>query len=122
MKTSGKIVRMPSGADGAAGRSAPADAHGLSDETLLAMEEGPGHFDVRRIRVAPGGVSKDHAHPWEQANYVLSGTCRLLLDGAPHVLAQGDFAFIPGNVRHQFVNTGPEDLVLLAVRGPGPAA
>lgn len=93
-------------------------AEGLTERTLLGLAEGAGHFDVRYIRLQPGGVSSDHAHPWEQANYVLEGRGTVELDTHPHAIAQHDFVYTPPNVRHRFVSEGDGELVLLAMRGP----
>lgn len=93
-------------------------AVGVTGLPLLGLSEGTGQFDVRGVRIAPGGVSPDHVHDWVQANYVLSGTGTVALDGEVHQLRPGDFVYVPPNARHVFTATGAEELVLLAVRGP----
>lgn len=93
-------------------------AQGVTGLPLLGLSEGTGQFDVRGVRIAPGGISPDHVHAWVQANYVLSGAGSLALDGEPHPVRAGDFIYVPPNARHVFTNPGPDDLVLLAVRGP----
>lgn len=85
---------------------------------LLTLEEGTGQFDIRAVRIAPGGVSADHAHPWEQANYILSGRGSVRLGEETHQVAADDFVYVPPDVRHVFTNEGETDLVLLAARGP----
>ena len=85
---------------------------------LLDLSEGTGQFDFRVVRIGPGGISSDHAHPWEQANYVLAGRGTVTLDGELHVIGEDDFVYVPPNVRHVFANTDDGDLVLLAARGP----
>ena len=93
-------------------------AHGVSGLPLLGLSEGTGQFDVRGVRIAPGGVSPDHVHGWVQANYILSGHGTLALDEVVHSVQTGDFIYVPPNARHVFSNTGDDNLVLLAVRGP----
>ncbi len=85
---------------------------------LLELEEGTGQFDVRAVRIGPGGVSADHSHSWEQANYILSGQGSVQLGDDTHKVAANDFVYVPPDVRHVFTNTGDTDLVLLAARGP----
>lgn len=95
-----------------------AGAQGLTESWLLALDEGPGNFDVRYIRLQAGGVSRDHAHPHEQANYILSGQAQVRIDGEDHSVGRGDFVYFAGNARHSFRNTGEEELVMLTMRGP----
>ena len=85
---------------------------------LLDLEEGTGHFDFRAVRIGPGGISADHSHPHEQANYILSGQGRVELGDTSHDIGPDDFVYVPPGVRHVFVNTGDHDLVVLAARGP----
>jgi quercetin dioxygenase-like cupin family protein len=87
---------------------------------LVTLSEGTGAFDMRGVRIAPGGVSADHLHPWEQANYILRGRGRVELGDETFDVAPDDFVYVAPNVRHLFTNTGDEDLVLLATRGPRP--
>lgn len=116
MSTHGvKVVRATAGP--ASGIHADG-AQGLTESPLLDIAEGPGNFDVRYIRLQPGGVSSDHAHRHEQANYILAGRGRVAIDGELQDVAAHDFVFTPGDVRHSFVNDGDEELVLLCVRGP----
>jgi len=93
-------------------------ATGVTGLPLLDLSEGTGQFDFRAVRIEPGGVSADHSHPWEQANYILSGTGRVQLGGAEHTVSANDFVYVPPDTRHVFMNEGDTDLVLLAARGP----
>jgi quercetin dioxygenase-like cupin family protein len=92
-------------------------ASGVTGMPLLGLEEGTGQFDFRAVAIAPGGVSADHSHPWEQANYILRGKGRVRLDDVEHAVEADDFVYVPPNVRHVFTNDGEGDLVLLAARG-----
>ena len=112
---SGKILNI---ADVTAAEISGDGAVGVSGLPLLGPSEGTGQFDIRGVRIASGGVSPDHVHEWVQANYVLSGEGTLQLDGVPHHVRTGDFIYVPPNAQHVFSNSGSEDLVLLAVRGP----
>lgn len=87
-------------------------------QPLLAAADGAGSFDIRVVRLRPGGVSADHAHPWEQANYVLSGTGTVTLGDTVRSVCRDDFVYVPPLLRHLFANTGTDDLVLLSTLGP----
>ena len=70
-------------------------------------------------RVAAGGISKRHAHQWDQANWVASGEAEVDVDGEVYRLATGDSIVIPGGKPHSFSNPGEVPLMLVAVLGPG---
>jgi quercetin dioxygenase-like cupin family protein len=69
-------------------------------------------------RVAPGGVSKRHAHEWDQANWIASGEAEVDVDGELFRLGAGDSIVIPGGKAHSFSNPGDTPLTLVAVLGP----
>lgn len=93
-------------------------AQGVVGLPLLELDEGTGAFDFRAVRIAAGGVSADHSHAFEQANFILSGEGEVDLGGETFAIAANDFVYVPPNLRHVFRNTGDVDLVLLATRGP----
>jgi putative monooxygenase len=70
-------------------------------------------------RVAPGGISKRHAHEWDQANWIASGEAEVDVEGEVFHLGTGDSIVIPGGKAHAFSNPGQVPLVLAAVLGPG---
>jgi quercetin dioxygenase-like cupin family protein len=92
-------------------------ARGVVGLSLLELDEGTGAFDFRAVRIRAGGISSEHAHPWEQANFILAGRGVVELDGRAHDVAEDDFVYVPPDVRHVFRNTGTDDLVILAARG-----
>ena len=102
------IPFRPVGGDGAAGLSL-ARLHRPADNAFT--------FQVARIE--PGGVSRRHAHPWEQVNLVINGSGIVDTDDAQITIGPGDCAIFPGNISHAISCTGDEPLVLVAALGPG---
>lgn len=95
--------------------------HGVLERSLIGHAEGQTNFDVRYITIPPDGVATAHHHEWEQATYVLEGSCTVTADDREWTLATGDFVFFEGGVHHGIVNhSDSNDVVLLAVRGPRP--
>jgi quercetin dioxygenase-like cupin family protein len=92
-------------------------AEGLELARLYRHPEGATTFQLARI--APGGVSKRHAHEWDQANWVASGETEAEVEGEVFRLVAGDCIVIPGGKAHSFSNPGGTPMTLVAVLGPG---
>jgi quercetin dioxygenase-like cupin family protein len=56
--------------------------------------------EVGLLRYKAGEGAKQHAHPHEQVLLVLSGKCRLTLDGQPTIIDSGMAALIPPDTPH----------------------
>jgi quercetin dioxygenase-like cupin family protein len=110
-----KVVRL---GDASPSEITTDGATGVVGLSLLELEEGTGAFDFRAVRIRPGGVSAEHFHPWEQANFILAGRGVVELDGESHDVGPDHFVYVPPDVLHVFRNTGTDDLVVLAARGP----
>lgn len=59
-----------------------------------------GKLMVVEVRFAAGSVVDAHAHPHEQASYVVSGKLVLTMDGREEVLGPGDTFYAGPNVSH----------------------
>jgi quercetin dioxygenase-like cupin family protein len=69
--------------------------------------------------IIPTGRAPLHAHPHEEAVYVLAGTGRLWIEDAPvGDLRPGSVVFFPIGVRHTLENTGRKDLKVLGAFSP----
>jgi quercetin dioxygenase-like cupin family protein len=69
--------------------------------------------------VIPTGRAPLHAHPHEEAVYILAGTGRLWIEEAPvGNLRPGSVVFFPIGVRHTLENTGPGDMKVLGAFSP----
>ena len=76
---------------------------------------------LQLARVAPGGISKRHAHEWDQANWIAQGQAEVDVEGEVFRLEAGDCIVIPGGMAHSFSNPGAVPLLLVGVLGPGAA-
>jgi quercetin dioxygenase-like cupin family protein len=69
--------------------------------------------------VIPTGRAPLHAHPHEEAVYILAGTGRLWIEDQPvGELRTGSVVFFPIGVRHTLENTGREDMKVLGAFSP----
>jgi len=69
--------------------------------------------------VIPTGRAPLHAHPHEEAVYILAGTGRLWIEDQPvGELRSGSVVFFPIGVRHTLENTGRDDMKVLGAFSP----
>jgi quercetin dioxygenase-like cupin family protein len=69
--------------------------------------------------VIPTGRAPLHAHPYEEATYILAGHGRLWIEeDAVGELRPGSMIFFPIGVRHTMENTGSEDMKVLGAFSP----
>ncbi|NDJ76270.1 MAG: cupin domain-containing protein [Chloroflexi bacterium] len=88
-------------------------------ELLGATAGGTQAHSLAHVVIPAGKAARKHYHPIaEESYYILSGTGRMELDGDSATVGPGDSVAILPNQVHTIVNTGSEDLVLLAVCVP----
>lgn len=69
--------------------------------------------------IIPTGRAPLHAHPHEEAVYILAGSGRLWIEETPiGELRPGSVVFFPIGIRHTLENTGREDLKVLGAFSP----
>ncbi|NLX08694.1 MAG: cupin domain-containing protein [Chloroflexi bacterium] len=97
-----------------------ASEHGeVVREMIGAAAGGTTAYSLAEITLPPGKRSRKHYHPVaEESFYILSGAAQIEVDGQTAALAPGDSIAVLPNQVHQIANTGPDDLVFLAVCVP----
>jgi mannose-6-phosphate isomerase-like protein (cupin superfamily) len=71
------------------------------------------------MTIPPGGEIGEEVHPdTDQILTFVSGVGEARVDGEAREVTQGDLVCVPAGARHNFVNTGPNPLVLYTVYGP----
>lgn len=75
-------------------------------------------FSINHVMIEPGGNSRRHSHPWEQANYVLRGSGELETPAGRRRIKAGQLIFFSAGEEHCFENIGDEPLILLGILGP----
>ena len=77
------------------------------------------HSQLVIMTIPPGGEIGEEVHPdTDQILTFVSGVGEALVDDETREVAQGDLVCVPAGARHNFVNTGPNPLVLYTVYGP----
>ena len=76
------------------------------------------HTQLVVMTIPPGGEIGEEVHEVDQILTFVSGTGEARVNGERKAVAQGDLVAVPAGTKHNFVNTGPNPLVLYTVYGP----
>jgi mannose-6-phosphate isomerase-like protein (cupin superfamily) len=77
------------------------------------------HTQLVIMTIPPGGEIGEETHPDnDQILTFVSGTGKAIVSGAEKNVAQGDLVVVPAGHKHNFINTGPNPLILYTVYGP----
>ncbi|HXG14912.1 MAG TPA: cupin domain-containing protein, partial [Calidithermus sp.] len=69
--------------------------------------------------IAPGGRIREHLHAAQvELQICFRGRGRVVVDGRSHPLVPGTACFLGYDVRHEIVNEGPDELVMIWVVAP----
>ena len=93
---------------------------GLVHQTVAGPEHGMKTFEMWNQIIAPGGGTPVHRHNCEEAIIVLSGSGRITLEGEDIDFGPNSTLQIPPDAIHQIVNTGTEDMHIVAALGQAP--
>ncbi|MEO3929027.1 cupin domain-containing protein [Micromonosporaceae bacterium B7E4] len=77
------------------------------------------HTQLVIMTIPPGGEIGEEVH--EEIDQILtfvSGTGEARVSGQTRKVTQGDLVVVPAGRKHNFVNTGPNPLVLYTIYGP----
>jgi quercetin dioxygenase-like cupin family protein len=93
---------------------------GLDHQTLAGPEHGFKTLEMWMQTIAPGAGTPVHRHDCEEAIVVLRGSGQCTIEGVTTNFGPNSTLQIPRNVVHQIVNTGAEDLFIVAALGQAP--
>jgi quercetin dioxygenase-like cupin family protein len=86
----------------------------------LTGEETAGAFDYFIVEVAPHGGPPLHVHhKQEETLHVIKGKFKVRIGDEIFYLNEGDFAYLPSNVPHAFLNLTDEGDEVIVVYTPG---
>ena len=84
------------------------DATEAREGVHLAVLASGDEMSLQHFEVEPGAEVPAHAHPHEQAGYLVEGTLTFLLDDEELTVGPGDSYSIPGEERHGVENREDE--------------
>ncbi len=97
----------------------PVPANGHADPKLFPGNTGFDGLSMGYQTIAAGGRVRPHSHGDQvEIQVCFRGRGHVLVDGARHDLVPGSACFLGHGVRHEIVNDGAEDLVMLWVIAP----
>jgi mannose-6-phosphate isomerase-like protein (cupin superfamily) len=77
------------------------------------------HTQLVIMTIPPGGEIGEEVHDGiDQILTFVSGTGEARVSGKTKTVTSGDLVVVPSGTKHNFVNTGPNPLVLYTVYGP----
>ena len=97
----------------------PVPASGHADPTLVPATTGFDGLAMGYQAIAPGGRVREHSHGEQvELQICFRGRGRVLVDGVSHPLVPGTACFLGYDVKHEILNEGDEELVMLWVVSP----
>ena len=97
----------------------PVPANGHADPKLTPEATGFPMLSMGYQTIAPGGRVREHSHGDQiELQICFRGRGHVLVDGRRHTLVPGTACFLGYDVKHEIVNDGAEDLVMMWVITP----
>ncbi|MEV6598226.1 cupin domain-containing protein [Actinoplanes sp. NPDC051346] len=76
------------------------------------------HTQLVIMTIPPGGEIGEEVHEVDQILTFVSGTGEARVSGQTRKVNQGDLVVVPAGHTHNFVNEGPNPMVLYTIYGP----
>jgi quercetin dioxygenase-like cupin family protein len=97
----------------------PAPANGHAEPKLFPANTGFDTLAMGYQTIAVGSRVREHSHGDQvELQICFRGRGRVIVDGQSHPLVPGTACFLGHDVKHEIVNEGPDELVMLWVITP----
>jgi len=93
---------------------------GLRHRTVGGKDGGVTSMEVWQQTIAPGAATPVHRHACEEVIVILSGSGTLTIEGETTAFGPNSTLIIPDDVVHQIVNTGADEMHLVATLSMSP--
>ena len=91
------------------------EVKGVTMRILISEKDGAPNFVMRFFEIEPGGNTPLHTHAWEHEVFVLEGEGVVVEGEREHTLTKDSFAYVPPEVKHQFLNRGATPFKFICV-------
>jgi quercetin dioxygenase-like cupin family protein len=97
----------------------PVPANGHADPKLVPANTGFPALSMGYQTIAPGGRVREHSHGEQvELQICVRGRGRVVVDGISHPLVPGTACFLGYDVKHEIVNEGEDELVMMWIVSP----
>ena len=97
----------------------PVPANGHADPKLTPANTRYSELSMGYQTIAPRSRVREHSHGDQiELQICFRGRGRVVVDGVSHPLVPGTACFLGYDVKHEIVNDGPDDLVMMWVITP----
>ena len=97
----------------------PVPASGHADPVLTPDRTRFSALAMGYQTIAPGGWVREHSHDEQvELQICFRGRGHVVVDGIAHPLVPGTACFLGYDVKHEIVNDGPEELVMMWLTSP----
>ena len=97
----------------------PVPANGHADPALYPETTRYAGLSMGYQTIAPGGRVREHSHGDQvELQICFRGKGRVMVDGRPHPLVPGTACFLGMDIKHEIINEGPDDLVMMWIVAP----
>ena len=97
----------------------PVPANGFAHVKLSPEETRFNNLSMGYQSIPPGGRVREHAHAEQvELQICFRGKGRVMVDGIGHELVPGTACFLGYDVKHEIVNEGDDDLVMIWIVSP----
>jgi quercetin dioxygenase-like cupin family protein len=97
----------------------PLPANGHADPKLTPATTGFEGLAMGYQTIAPGSRVREHSHGDQiELQICWRGRGRVVVDGVSHPLTPGTACFLGYDVKHEILNEGPDDLIMMWVITP----
>lgn len=93
---------------------------GLSHQTLADQKQGIRTLEIWMQTIEHGAGTPVHRHNCEEVIIVLRGSGQVTIAGETTNFGPNSTLLLPANVVHQIINTGNEEMFLVAALGMNP--
>ena len=92
----------------------PVPANGHADPKLTPDRTGFPALSMGYQTIAPGGRVREHSHGEQiELQICFRGRGHVMVDGTRHELVPGTACFVGYDVKHEIINDGPDELVMM---------
>lgn len=94
---------------------------GAGVKFLCTADRTDRQWSLMEVELPEGAGPPPHAHPWDEAYYVVAGEVAFSLSGAEQRVGAGDFVYAPAGTLHGFSGASPSPARMIIFDAPAHA-